>query len=139
MANEITVVETYGLNPMYTVADGTGLEQGTLVKRTDPRTVAAHSAINDPIAGVLQVEKIANDGTTQATVVNRGRIKFTVSGSITVGDALIASESPNMLTRSQTVTLSTVSGLNIVAIAEETATTGETAFGWLQPYRVATN
>lgn len=137
MANEITIVEEYGLSPMYTLADGTALEQGTLVKRTDPRTVAAHSATNDAIAGVLRVEKIANDGTTQAAIVNRGRIKFTVSGAITVGDALMASEVANKLCKAPVI--ASLSGINIVAIAEETAADGETAFAWLQPYRLVGN
>jgi hypothetical protein len=137
MANEITIVEEYGLSPMYTIADGTGLEQGILVKRTSPRTVAAQTALNDPVAGVLRVEKIALSGTTQATVVNWGRIKFTVSGAITVGDALISSETANTLCKAPNI--ATVSGLNIVAIAEETSTNGQTAFAWLQPYVVKGN
>jgi hypothetical protein len=133
MANEATIVEEYSLSPMYTIAD-TGFEMGTWMAMTDPRTVAAHSSANQPVAGVLRVEKISGDGCTQQAVLKYGRVKAKISGSVTVGDALVLAAEANMLKTCPNY--NTISGANIAGIAEETGTTGETIFVWLDPYAV---
>jgi hypothetical protein len=94
--------------------------------------MVAHSSRNQRGAGILRVEKIASDGTTQLPVLKLGRARLTLSGSCTTGDALILSETPNMVQKATNI--STVSGLNIFAIAEEDATTGQTLMAWVNPH-----
>ena len=59
----------------YTIADGasgTDIPEGTLMKITNPRTIAATSADNDAFAGILCVEKEGGDGSTNASVYTHG-------------------------------------------------------------------
>ena len=52
MANEAVLVVETSLPIAFTIADGAGLEKGTLVKITDPMTVAATSADADEFIGI---------------------------------------------------------------------------------------
>ena len=51
-----------------TCANGTGIEKGTILKMSDPFTVAAVSGTNDTIGGIAAEEKIASDGKTKIAV-----------------------------------------------------------------------
>ena len=68
MANEAVIIELLGEGASkgrpirYTCA--TSMEKGTLVKITDPRTVAATAADNDPFGGVLAAETVSGVDTT---------------------------------------------------------------------------
>ena len=93
MALELTIVKETHPAESFTIADGASVEKGTLMKMTDPNTVAASDGDADIIAGVLKIEKVANSGITQAAVWTRGDFKATAGGSITVGDALITNAS----------------------------------------------
>ena len=78
MANEAVIIELHGNggDPVrYTIADGSAgsdVEKGTLMKITNPRTIIATAADNDPFAGVLAAEKVGGDGSTTATVYTKG-------------------------------------------------------------------
>lgn len=76
MANEAVIIELLGNggDPVrYTVADGTGIEKGTIMKfDSDPRTVAACSANGDLIAGIAAAEKVASDGSTTLALYTNG-------------------------------------------------------------------
>ena len=52
--------------------DAVGAEKGTILKLSGARIVAATSADNDPVIGILAREKIANDGRTQVPVYING-------------------------------------------------------------------
>lgn len=81
MANE-AVLKVRMSDPVnFTCADGTGIEKGTLLKLTDPRTVAATSADGDICIGVAAAEKIANDGRTQIPVFVDGIFDMTTVAS----------------------------------------------------------
>jgi hypothetical protein len=81
MANEATLVVRFS-NPIdITVADGAGIEKGTILKLTDPRTGAASSADGDICIGVAAREKIANDGRTQLAVYIDGIFEMTTVAS----------------------------------------------------------
>lgn len=71
MANEATFVKINsdkGLHQV-TVADGAGIEKGTVLKwSADPNTAAASSADGDYVAGILAEEKVASDGQTEVSV-----------------------------------------------------------------------
>lgn len=72
MANEAVCIETPTRFARYTVADGTGIAIGTLLKLTDPNTAIASSADNDPFAGIAWEEKTADDGIVEITAALNG-------------------------------------------------------------------
>lgn len=89
MANEATLVVELEPPVSFTCADGTAIEKGTLVKITDPNTVAATTADGDAFIGVTAEEKIASDGRTKIGVWLRGIFKVTDSGGgVTAGQML---------------------------------------------------
>lgn len=87
MANEATLMIETDLPIPMTCANGTGIEKGTVLKLSDPYTVAACSADNDVFMGVAAEEKIANDGKTKIAVYTRGIFKMVIEAgnSTTVG------------------------------------------------------
>lgn len=87
MADEAVLIVETNLPIAFTCADGTGIEKGTLLKMSDPFTVAAATADNDVFAGVAAEEKIASDGKTKIGVYRSGIFKMTITAgnSTTVG------------------------------------------------------
>ena len=86
MANEAVIIELFnGGRPIrFTVADGTGIEKGTLMRlSSDPRTITASSADGEIFVGVAAEEKVANDGQTSLAVYTDGIFDMTVDGSNT--------------------------------------------------------
>ena len=134
MANEATLIYETELPIDFTVANATGIEKGTLLKMTDPMTAIINSASNDPVAGIAKGEKIISDGRTKLEVYRHGIFKMTLSGSCTVGDALVCAAEANMVKTAPNYT--SLSGSNIVGTALETATTGETLLVELNPQTV---
>lgn len=91
MANEATLMfETEPPIP-FTVADGAGIEKGTVCKMSDPMTAAASSADNDVFAGIAANEKIASDGNTRLALYRRGIFKMVIAAgeSTTVGQDVV--------------------------------------------------
>jgi len=102
MANEAVLMVETSLPIPFTVADGSGIEKGTLVKITDPNTVAATSADGDAFIGITAEEKIASDGKTTIGVYTSGIFRIKDAGAgVTAGDML------------------KVNGANLVATADE--------------------
>jgi hypothetical protein len=93
MANEAILLQEYSLPVNFTCADGTGIEQGAILKLSDSNTAALSDGDEDYVAGVLQTEKIASNGTTSASVYIDGVFSVMVSGSVTAGQALATSSS----------------------------------------------
>ena len=90
MANEAVLLYELSLPVPFTCADGAGIEKGTLLKLSDPMTVAAATADNDIFIGVAAEEKIASDGKTKIPVYITGIFRMTDSGSgWTVGTDLV--------------------------------------------------
>lgn len=86
MANEAVLMVELEPPVMMTVSDSAAIEKGTVLKLSDPFTVAASSADNDIFAGIAAEEKIANDGKTKIAVYLRGIFKMVVSATAsTVG------------------------------------------------------
>ena len=117
MANEATLMYETELPIPFTVADGTGIEKGTLLKLTDPMTAIAHSGDEDAICGIAAEEKIANDGRTKIGVYMGGIFKMTTSAAVTVGNSLAASATANKVKAAD----ATCVGAKIVGIALETS------------------
>jgi hypothetical protein len=81
MANEWTLMwETEQPVPM-TCSNSVGIEKGTVLKLSDPRTVATATADNDPWGGIAAEEKIANDGKTVISVYFGGIFKGLVGAA----------------------------------------------------------
>lgn len=98
MANEMTLV--FELEPPvpFTVADGTGIEKGTLLEVTDPMTAKLSDGAGDMIAGVAAEEKIASDGKTKIGVYMRGVFRALSDGTIAIGANVMADgTNPNEL------------------------------------------
>ncbi len=126
MANEhVLIYETHIPIP-FTCADGAGIEKGTLVKMSDPMTVAASAASLDIVGGVTATEKIASDGKTKIAVYRGGIFKAVASGSITVGD-------PLQIAGVNILETAAVNTEKIVGISLETCTTTETFLYELRP------
>jgi hypothetical protein len=94
MANEAVCIETPTEFRRYTVADGTGIAIGTILKLTDPNTAAASSADNDVFAGIAWEEKTASDGIVEITAAVNGiwdvtttNAAITAGGIVSVGGA----------------------------------------------------
>jgi len=126
MTNEAVLL--YELEPPlpFTVADGTGIEKGAVLKMSSPRTAALATATTDMIAGVAATEKIANDGVTSLGVYRRGWFKMAVSGAATIGQALTiqdaAAPNYNWVTSGSMIS----SGSTILGYALESTTTSGT-------------
>lgn len=129
MADEMTLHIETTLPIPFTVADGTGIEKGTLLKLTDPMTAIATSADNDLIAGVAAEEKIASDGRTKIAVYRRGIFRATASGSITVGDPLVSAAGDGV----NRVATSATNTETVLGTALETATDQQTLLIELNP------
>lgn len=135
MALEWTLVQETELPLFFTVADGVGIEKGTLLALSDPYTAAAAGAnANAIIAGVAAEEKIASDGKTTLAVYRRGIFKCTAGGAITVGDPLETSAgAANEVIKS---TPAASGAQNVLGVALETAADTDTLLVELNPYRV---
>lgn len=92
MANEAVLRNRGVAHPVdFIVADGAGIEKGTILELTDPRTGAANDGNGDVIAGVAAREKIASDGRTRLAAFTPGCgaiFDMTVASgaSVTVGN-----------------------------------------------------
>ena len=117
MANEATLVVETALPINFTCADGTGIEKGTLLKLSDPMTVAAHSGDEDVFGGVAAVEKIAKDVVTKIAEYRDGIFRITTAGAITAGQSVALSATANKIKAAD----ATCTGGKIVGIALETA------------------
>lgn len=129
MANEAQIVELLGNagDPVeYTVADGTGIEKGTIMKiSSDPRTAAAATADGDLIAGIAAAEKVANDGSTKLAVYTNGI--FDIVCTATTGSAVLGE--PVKVTGANTVAPADDATIQhseeVVGYALETGSAGE--------------
>lgn len=129
MADEATLVVEIAPPLPFTVANTTGIEKGTVLKMTDPRTAIANDTLGAPVAGIAASEKIASDGNTTLGVYREGWFKMTASGSIAVGDPVCTTNAgaPNRVEKAAT------NEEDILGTALETATNGETLLIELNP------
>jgi len=74
----------------YTVADGTGIAKGTLLKLATPNTASAASADNDVVGGIAWMEKVASDGSTEIVAALDGIWGITTSAAaVTIGEQVV--------------------------------------------------
>lgn len=128
MANEAVLLRQYSVPVSFTVADGTGIEKGTLLVLSDPNTAAASAsdAAAATVAGIAATEKVANSGITKLAVHRDGEFKVYLSGTCTVGDPLAyLSGSTYANYVNSVVNTVLLSGTKIIGEALETGTAGE--------------
>jgi len=87
MANEASLRVRLDNAIDMTVADGAGIEKGTILELSDPLTAAANNGSGDVFAGIAAREKVASDGRTRLAVFRRGIFDMTVASgqSATLG------------------------------------------------------
>lgn len=113
MANE-AVLKLKASEPIdFIVADGAGIEKGTICKLADPRTASASSGA-DVFAGVARREKIASDGRTRLSII------------VGPGDVLDMKNASGTITAGGLVSLS---GANLIKQATEAEVVTGAAFG----------
>ncbi len=127
MALEWTIDTELEPAVQFTVANGTGIEKGSLLKLVDPMTAIINSGDVDSIIGVAAEEKVANDGKTTIGVYLRGIFKCTAGGSITVGDGLINNAAAGAANEVISATAA-ADAAQIFATALETVTDTQTLF-----------
>lgn len=95
MANEAVKVELFGPNndgqaTRYDIAASAAVSIGAVLQLLDARTASSGIVQGKPAAGIVAFEKTANDG-TDITLWTQGIFEMVASGSINVGDPIIAS------------------------------------------------
>jgi len=132
MANEAVLRMEKSLPENFTCADGTGIEQGAVLKLSDPNTAALADGDEDYVAGICATEKIADDGTTSVSVYTDGLFDMVLSGSITAGQAVATHASSGGSNTVAAATATAVGGKTL-GIAREDGTDGETILVELKP------
>lgn len=134
MAREWIAVTTPERFRQYTVANGTAISKGTLLKLTDPFTASVYDGATvqaaQPIAGVAWQDKEANDGATTINAAVCGRFEASASGAITVGRAFVGLANNYIAEASGGITLA-ASGCIIGGHVFETAADAEVVNVWL--------
>jgi len=116
MANEAVLVLKQEEPIDFIVADGAGIEKGTLLTLTDPRTAVASSASGAMCAGIAHREKIADDGRTRLAVIRKGIFRMTASGVIAIGAPVMSGINNNEI-----VVATGVNGAAVIGTALEAA------------------
>lgn len=127
--NAVTEVESFGENSggdqrRFTVAAGTDIPKGTILKFTDNRTASQSAGTGDLIAGIAAMDKEGDDPSTEISAWGNGVYEFTASGSITAGDNVKTAVGPTanlVMTAGDTTTDTST----IVGYAYRNASAGE--------------
>lgn len=97
MANEMKLVFEQEVPIPFTVADGTSIAKGTLLKMTDPMTAVASDGSGDILAGIAAEDKVASDGNVKIGVYRKGIFLAKASGAIVLGAAVSSHGSANLV------------------------------------------
>lgn len=87
---EVTEVEGYGENSSGdvrrgTVASGTDIPKGTILKLATPETYSASTGTGDVFGGIANADKEGDDPSTSLGAWENGIYEFTASGAIIAG------------------------------------------------------
>lgn len=115
----------------WTVADGTQISRGILLKLTDPFTAVAVGAEEAVMcAGVASHDKAADDASTSIAAWTQGRMIGIASGAIEIGNALTPGGANTVMVPALNASGAFIaSGAGIVGYSLETAANGDT-FVW---------
>lgn len=96
MANEAVCIETPKIIKRYTVADGTGIAMGTILKLSGDSTAIASSGA-DVFAGIAIEEKVASDGITEIAAAKDGIWDITCAGAAVTLGAIVKLSGANLI------------------------------------------
>ena len=131
MALECTLHTELELPVPFTVADGAGIEKGSVMEISDPNTVAVTNGDDDKIIGIAAEEKIASDGKTKLGVYMRGIFRgYAGAAGVTVGRAIISDTATGAANE---LVIADANSEGIIGTALETATDGQTFLFLLNP------
>jgi len=123
----------------FIIADSGSVTKGSVMKLTDPMTVALTAGAIDTFGGILWGDKISSDGVVRAAVYRGGIFKVYLSGSCTVGDPATTDALPNMFKSTIAIANASLSGTKIWGTFLETGTSGETVLMELRPHCLASS
>jgi hypothetical protein len=130
MALECTLHTELELPVPFTVADGAGIEKGSVMEISDPMTVSVSNGDSDKIIGIAAEEKIASDGKTKLGVYIRGIFRgYAGADGVTVGRAIRSDAGA----AANEFSVASANEEGIVGTALETATDGQTFLFLLNP------
>lgn len=129
MAQECTLIYETGLPIPFTVADGTAIEKGAILKLGDNMSGAISDGDGDAVAGIAGSEKIASDGNTKLDVYRQGIFRGYASGAIVFGAALTTGAS----TTANDILSAPVGAENLLGTALESCEDGNTFLFELNP------
>lgn len=121
MAFEAALREKHGTPIDFTISDNSGIEKGSLLKISDPRTAAQSDGANDLLAGIAAREKVASDGRTRLAIHRAGIFDMSASGAISVGAQVCSAGADNFVQKAG----ADLSGAAILGTALETAADAE--------------
>tara|TARA_B100001964_G_C13645814_1_gene342549 strand:- start:51 stop:464 length:414 start_codon:yes stop_codon:yes gene_type:complete len=131
MALECSLHTELELPVPFTVADGAGIEKGSVMEISDPNTVAVTNGDDDKIIGIAAEEKIASDGKTKLGVYMRGIFRgYAGAAGVTVGRAIISDTATGAANE---LVIADANSEGIIGTALETATDGQTFLFLLNP------
>lgn len=131
MALECQLVYETALPVPFTCADAGAIPKGSILKLSDPRTVAITTGDTDAVAGIAAEEKIANDGKTQIAVYTKGWFKgFAGAAGVTAGMSIITDTATGAANE---LVVADVNSEHTVGMAEETATDTQSFLFKLDP------
>ena len=124
MANEAVIIELIngGTPVRRTVADGTTISKGTLLKLADPNTASASSANADVFGGIAAADKLANDGSTTLAAWTDGVFDIKAGSATFSAGAMVKLSGANLVSAALAADLLTGT---VVGFAEETASADE--------------
>ena len=122
MANEATMRVRLDDPIDFTVADGAGIEKGTILELTDPLTAAANNGSGDVFAGIAAMEKVNGDGRTRLSAYRRGIFDMTAAASAITTGQWVSTSGANLI---KTATEAEIAAGKGIGIALEDATASE--------------
>jgi hypothetical protein len=96
MADEAVCIETPTEFARFTVADGTGIAVGTLLKLSGDNTAIASSGA-DVFAGIAWEEKTASDGITEIVAAKNGIWDIKCAGSTVALGSIVSLSGTNLI------------------------------------------
>ena len=133
MVNEAILVFETGPAIPFTVANGTGIEKGSICMLADLMTAATATGDEDYVAGIAATEKIASDGNIRLGLFREGIFKVMSSGSIAAGVSVATHVATGAAANLVIASDSTCLSSKTLGIAMEAAEDGETFLMELKP------
>lgn len=130
MTNEAVLVLRRDAPIDFIVSNLVGVEKGTIMELTDPRTAAANNGSGDVFAGIARREKIASDGRKRLACFRRGIFRLTAApGPTIVAGSWVTTSGVNLIRLCTEAEHILGKGIGIALEDIESSTVGEVAVG----------